>query len=108
MVILPVAALYFTDLVVVAVGDVNVAGRVNRDVGRGIQLGRGRRAAVAAGPYGAGAGYRADLADGCTYLANLRVTGVSDEDVSGGVDRDALGEDRARPRSPARRRRWSR
>src|ERR1700689_819438 len=90
------------DAVVAGVGDVDVAGRVDRDAGGLVQLGRGSRPAIARVTRGAGGAvdlvYVPDRhrdavmrASGGRDLLALGVAGVGDEDVAGRVHRDGGG-----------------
>ena len=90
MVITPVAWFTSRITVVADVGDEEVPGGVHRDAGA-VQFGGGGRTVIAAVALGAIAGDGGDHAGGVIHLADPVVAGVGDEEVPGGVHRDARG-----------------
>ena len=78
------------DPVVRVVGDEEVPGGVHRNTGAA-QSGGGGRAVIAAVAGGPAAGDGGDHARGVIHLANPAVARVGDEEVPGGVHRDATG-----------------
>ena len=74
-----------------SVGDVDVAGRVERDAPGQVQLRIGRRAVVAGVALHAVAGDGGDEAAGDNDLADGLIPSIGDVDVAGCVDEDASG-----------------
>ena len=81
--------IHLADPVVVGVGDEEVPGGVHRDTCGVVQFGGGGLAAIAAVAWGPIAGDGGDHAGGVIHLADPVVAGVGDEEVPGGVHRDA-------------------